>query len=239
VGVAQTVTSTFWASDPILCCMSRFAQRYRSRDGRLHLQTEGDPAQIEAPSTPASHRLDAALTPFAVKTMTEHLERGIAFTSIRLAATLATAIGLLGLVQALIGLYAVVAYSVAQREREIGIRMAMGATSRDILGGRDSRGDGADRRRAIDRVPGIARRDRSASQSPHRYQRPRSGDIWCPRRVARDRDARRLRGFRRTRGPGAPRGRTTGRWMTTRDRRRGHPIQRDVPRIIDGITTVG
>ena len=55
-------------------------------------------------------------------------------TPIRLAATIATAIGLLGLVQALIGLYGVVAYSVAQREREIGIRMAMGATSRDIVG---------------------------------------------------------------------------------------------------------
>jgi putative ABC transport system permease protein len=134
VGVAQTVTSTFVGERPHPLLYVPFAQRYRS-EMTLHLQTEGDPAQVEAPVYASIASLDAALTPFAVKTMTEHLERGIAFTPIRLAATLATAIGLLGLVQALIGLYAVVAYSVAQREREIGIRMAMGATSRDILGG--------------------------------------------------------------------------------------------------------
>ena len=43
------------------------------------------------------------------------------------------AMGLLGLTLAIIGLYGLVAYSVARRTREIGIRMAIGAGSRDVL----------------------------------------------------------------------------------------------------------
>jgi ABC-type antimicrobial peptide transport system permease subunit len=51
----------------------------------------------------------------------------------RLAATLSTAFGVLATVLAAVGLYGVMAFLVARRTREIGIRMALGASARNVL----------------------------------------------------------------------------------------------------------
>lgn len=51
----------------------------------------------------------------------------------RYAAAVATMVGALGLALAAVGLYAVVAFSVRQRRREVAVRVALGATPRDVL----------------------------------------------------------------------------------------------------------
>ncbi|HEY1806952.1 MAG TPA: FtsX-like permease family protein, partial [Acidobacteriaceae bacterium] len=69
---------------------------------------------------------------FNVETMQEHLESALFLP--RLAGTLFGIFGVLGLVLAGVGLYGVVSYSVGRRTREIGIRIAVGATRGSVEG---------------------------------------------------------------------------------------------------------
>ena len=75
--------------------------------------------------------VDVTLPVITAQTMAQELERSQAAPKV--VATLLGALGGLALVLASIGLYAVVAFAVARRSREIGIRMALGARSQQVV----------------------------------------------------------------------------------------------------------
>src|SRR5687767_518062 len=96
----------------------------------LMVRTAGDPTAMAPSIRNVVRALDDGLPVFGVSTLAE--SSLVTLLPARLAAGVSGALGGLVLVLSTVGLYGVVAFMVRQRRREIGIRMSLGATRRDV-----------------------------------------------------------------------------------------------------------
>jgi len=132
VGVTQNSKVQGIFSDPDPYFYVPLAQQYKPLRA-LQLRTAGNPAAFAPLVTREIHALDPDLPVFDVVTMERMIQGPNGFFLIRMGAMFGGALGLLGLVLALVGVYGVVSYAASQRTQEIGVRMALGASRTEIL----------------------------------------------------------------------------------------------------------
>jgi hypothetical protein len=132
VGVTATGKYRFLFEEPQPYFYVPIAQAYTGLRV-LQVRTPLEPESL----TPLLERLLLAREPnlalYDVQSMTRALGGGLGFFLVRVGAGTAVTLGLLGLVLAIVGIYGAVAQATVQRRHEMGVRIALGATRRDIL----------------------------------------------------------------------------------------------------------
>jgi len=107
-----------------------FTQASSTGEMTLVVRTTGDAAPIAAAMQREAHALEPQMQRFAVETLAAQVDASL--SEERLIAKLSSVFGLLALVLVCVGMYGALSYDVTRRTREIGIRIALGASTRQI-----------------------------------------------------------------------------------------------------------
>ena len=130
VGIVANTAYNSRSEAPPPTMLLPFAQHYHA-GAKLHVRTAGDPAAIAPAVREVLRSVDASLPILAIGTMNERTS--VSLLPQQIASSLIGTFGAVALLLSLLGLYGMLARTVAQRGREIGIRLTLGADPGGIV----------------------------------------------------------------------------------------------------------
>jgi len=130
VGVVGSVRPSPWEKQADLTVYLPFAQAPQASMG-LVVRTWGDPLALAGPVRSQSLELDSEQPPYDLRSLEQLISDDV--SGVDYSARFMIGFGILALILAAAGIFAVMAYSVLERTHEIGLRMALGARRADVL----------------------------------------------------------------------------------------------------------